>query len=140
MHEISIGEAARLSGVKAPTIRFYEEIGLLPRPARTETNRRLFADDDLRRLAFIRHCRELGFDLDAIRALLKLQDNPKQPCDTADAIAKERLGEVELRLRSLKALRGELKRMIDSCSHGHVSQCRVIEILADHAKCMHQTH
>ena len=70
MHEVSIGEAAKLSGVKAPTIRFYEEIGLLPRPARTGANRRLFADDDLRRLAFIRHCRELGFNLDALRALL----------------------------------------------------------------------
>lgn len=140
MNEVSIGEAAKLSGVKVPTIRFYEEIGLLPRAARTEANRRLFAEDDLRRLAFIRHCRELGFEIDAIRALLKLQDNPKQSCATADAVARERLGEVELRLRSLKSLQRELKRMIDGCSHGHVSQCRVIEILADHAKCMHPTH
>ncbi|RUP11241.1 helix-turn-helix domain-containing protein [Hyphomicrobium sp.] len=140
MNEVSIGNAARISGVKVPTIRFYEEIGLLPRPARTNANRRLFADSDLRRLAFIRHCRELGFELDAIRALLKLQDNPKEPCEAADAIAKERLGEVERRLRSLKALQKELKRMIDGCSHGHVSQCRVIEVLANHSKCMHDNH
>jgi len=140
MNEVSIGEAAKLSGVKIATIRFYEEIGLLPRPARTDANRRVFADDDLRRLAFIRHCRELGFELDAIRSLLKLQDNPQQPCETADVIARERLGEVERRLRSLKALQKELKRMIDGCSHGPVDQCRVIEVLADHAKCMHDTH
>lgn len=140
MNEVSIGEAAKLSGVKIATIRFYEEIGLLPRPARTDANRRVFARDDLRRLAVIRHCRELGFDLDAIRALLKLQDNPQQPCETADVIARERLGEVERRLRSLKALQKELKRMLDGCSHGHVGQCRVIEVLADHAKCMHDTH
>ncbi len=140
MNEVSIGEAAKLSGVKVPTIRFYEEIGLLPRPARTDANRRLFANEDLRRLAFIRHCRELGFELDAIRALLKLQDNPKQPCDTADALARERLGEVERRLRSLRALQKELKRMIDGCNHGELSECRVIEVLADHAKCMHENH
>ncbi|WP_409562228.1 helix-turn-helix domain-containing protein [Hyphomicrobium sp. B1] len=140
MNEVSIGEAAKLSGVKVPTIRFYEEIGLLPRPARTEANRRLFVEDDLHRLAFIRHCRELGFELDAIRTLLRLQDNPKQSCDSADTIARARLSEVELRLKSLRALQRELKRMIDGCSHGHVSQCRVIEVLADHAKCMHETH
>lgn len=140
MNEVAIGEAAKRSGVKVPTIRFYEEIGLLPRPARTEANRRLFATSDLRRLAFIRHCRELGFDLDAIRALLKLQDNPKQSCASADTIARVRLGEVELRLKSLRALQKELRRMIDGCTHGHVSQCRVIEVLADHAKCMHENH
>lgn len=140
MSEVSIGEAAKLSGVKVPTIRFYEEIGLLRRPARTSANRRLFSDSDLRRLAFIRHCRDLGFELDAIRALLKLQDNPQQPCETADVIAKERLSEVERRLRSLRALQKELKRMLDGCSHGRVGQCRVIEVLANHDKCMHDTH
>ncbi|AGK56388.1 MerR family transcriptional regulator [Hyphomicrobium denitrificans 1NES1] len=137
---ISIGEAAKLSGVKIPTIRFYEEIALLRPTARTEANRRLFTDEDPRRLSFIRHCRELGFELDAIRALLKVQDSPKQSCDAADAIARQRLDEVERRLRSLKALKKELTRMIEGCGHGRVGQCRVIETLADHAKCVTPRH
>ena len=62
--------------MKAPTIRYYEQIGLLPAPPRSEGNRRQYDTDDLRRLAFIRHTRELGFEIDAIRALLPLQDDP----------------------------------------------------------------
>ena len=127
----AIGEAARQSGVKAPTIRYYEGIGLLPAPSRTEGNRRLYDAADLRRLAFIRHARELGFDVDAIRALLSLQDDPNQSCATADAIAKARLAEVEHRIASLSSLRLELERMVRQCASGRVSECRVIETLAD---------
>ena len=72
--------------MKVPTIRYYEQIGLLPAPPRTEGNRRTFDPGDLRRLAFIRHARELGFEIDAIRTLLTLQDDPHQPCATADAL------------------------------------------------------
>ena len=97
---VAIGEAARQSGVKAPTIRYYEQIGLLLAPSRSEGNRRHFDDGDLRRLTFIRHARELGFEIDAIRTLLTLQDDPSQPCATADSIAKARLADVEQRIRS----------------------------------------
>jgi DNA-binding transcriptional MerR regulator len=134
---VSIGEAAKHSGVKAPTIRYYEQIGLLAAPPRTQGNRRSYGDADLRRLAFIRHARQLGFEIEAIRTLLTLQDNPSQPCATADSIAKVRLAEVEQRLRSLTALKAELELMVDGCSHGHVATCRVIEVLADHGQCAH---
>lgn len=137
---ISIGEAARQSGVKAPTIRYYEQIGLLPTPRRTEGGRRHFHETDLRRLAFIRHARELGFEVEAIRTLLTLQDNPNRPCATADAIAKARLADVEQRIRSLQALKVELEMMIEGCSHGRIAGCRVIEVLADHGKCAHVQH
>ena len=73
---VPIGEAARRSGVKAPTIRYYEQIGLLPAPPRSEGNRRHYGSADLQRLAFIRHARELGFEIEAIRALVTLQDDP----------------------------------------------------------------
>ncbi|MGH6861133.1 MAG: MerR family transcriptional regulator, partial [Phyllobacterium sp.] len=99
MEDLSIGEAARHSGVKVSTIRYYEQIGLLPTPARTDGNRRYYATGDVRRLAFIRHSRELGFEIDAVRTLLALQDDPNQSCETADAIAKARLLEVRQRLR-----------------------------------------
>jgi DNA-binding transcriptional MerR regulator len=128
---LPIGRAAERSGVKVPTIRYYEEIGLLPAPPRTGSNRRTYGESDLKRLAFIRHARELGFEVDAIRTLLSLQDNPQQSCAAADAIATERLGEVRERISRLRALERELERMADNCAHGHVGECRVIEILAD---------
>ena len=129
--EFAIGEAARQSGVKVPTIRYYEQIGLLPAASRTEGNRRLYDRRDLDRLAFIRHARELGFEVDAIRTLLTLQDNPDQSCAAADAIAKARLAEVDKRIASLNALREELKRMVKQCASGKIGDCRVIETLAD---------
>ncbi|MBS3651972.1 helix-turn-helix domain-containing protein [Pseudaminobacter sp. 19-2017] len=131
MREVSIGEAARASGVKVPTIRYYEQIGLLPAPVRRDNNRRLYTAAYLKRLAFIRHARELGFEIDAIRTLLELQDHPQQSCAAADATARVHLAEVERRIGSLQALRDELQRMIDGCSHGKVAECRVIETLAD---------
>ena len=138
--KVSIGEASRSCGVKVPTIRYYEQIGLLPAPPRTESNRRTFHAGDLRRLAFIRHARELGFEIEAIRTLLILQDDPHQPCGTADAIARARLAEVEQRIGSLNALKAELGVMIESCGHGKVADCRVIEVLADHSQCTRPNH
>jgi len=137
---VSIGAAARASGVKAPTIRFYEQIGLMPPMARTEGNRRLYGPADLRRLAFIRHARELGFEIEAIRELLQLQDRPDQSCAAADEIARGRLSEVRRRIASLRALEAELERMVGECSHGRVAECRVIEVLADHCECRFHTH
>jgi DNA-binding transcriptional MerR regulator len=128
---VTIGEAARVSGVKVPTIRYYEEIRLLPAPGRTQGQRRLYGTADLQRLAFIRHARELGFEVDAIRTLLSLQDKPDHSCAAADAIARARLEEVERRIASLQALRTELKRMVEECATGQISECRVIETLAD---------
>lgn len=137
---ISIGGAAKISGVKVPTIRYYEQIDLLPAPPRTEGNRRTYDTGDLRRLAFIRHARELGFEVAAIRTLLTLQDDPSQSCATADGIAKVRLIEVEQRIASLTALKAELEVMVEGCRHGRLAECRVIEVLADHGQCMHMQH
>lgn len=137
---VPIGEAAKHSGVKVPTIRYYEQIGLLAAPARSDGNRRHYDASDLHRLTFIRHARELGFEIDAIRTLLLLQDDPNQPCATADGIAKARLADVEQRIRSLTALKAELQAMIEGCSHGQVAACRVIEVLADHGQCQHAGH
>ena len=137
MEKITIGEASRQSGVKIPTIRYYESIGLVRSPQRSEGNQRYYEKSDLRRLAFVRHARELGFEIEAIRALLSLQDDPHQSCASADAIARARLVDVEQRIRSLTALKAELESMVEGCGHGRVDQCRVIEVLADHSECLH---
>ncbi|GGH15055.1 MerR family transcriptional regulator [Alsobacter metallidurans] len=134
MQGSSIGKVAERSRVKIPTIRYYEQIGLLPAPPRSDGNRRLYGEQDMRRLSFIRHARELGFEVEAIRTLLNLQDNPNQSCATADEIAQARLVEVEERIRSLLALKAELQRMVEHCQQGRVAECRVIETLSD------QTH
>lgn len=139
-YAISIGEAARQSGVKVPTIRFYEKIGLLPAPPRSEGNRRQFDEKDLSRLAFIRHARELGFDIDDIRELLQLTEQPQSSCHEADSIAVRHLREINERIARLEALSGELQRMVEECGHGKVCECRVIQILADHGKCRSDVH
>jgi DNA-binding transcriptional MerR regulator len=129
--DLSIGELSRRAAVKVPTIRYYEQIGLMPETGRTEGKQRRYGRMAVARLAFIRHARELGFEVDAIRTLLSLQDNPDQSCARADEIAKARLVEVEKRMSSLKALRKELRKMVEECACGRVGECRVIETLAD---------
>ena len=99
--DFSIGELARRTQVKVPTIRYYEQIGLLAPPPRTEGQQRRYDKKSIARLVFIRHARELGFNIEAIRALLSLQDNPDQSCSVADRIASARLAEVEERIASL---------------------------------------
>jgi len=140
MKPLAIGTLSRESGVKVPTIRFYEQIGLLPVPPRTESNRRTYGPEDVRRLRFIRHARELGFEVEDIRTLLALAAEPQASCHRADSIAQRHLADIDRRLAQLTALRSELQRMVDECGHGRVCDCRVIEVLADHGQCRHADH
>lgn len=130
MTALAIGELAKKAGVKVPTIRFYEEIGLMPAPARTNSNRRVYGQEAVRRLKFIRHARELGFEMAAIRQLLDLTDHPHRPCHEVDAIASIHLGEIDSRISQLVALRSEIGSMLERCKRGTIGECRVIESLA----------
>src|SRR5690606_35793734 len=109
---LSIGNLGKATGVKVPTIRYYEQIGLLPPAQRSEGNQRLYDARARERLAFIRHARDLGFPLEAIRELLGLADDPDQPCAAADAIARRQLATVKARIARLQALQAELERML----------------------------
>ena len=133
---LSIGDLSRRTATKVQTIRYYEQVGLMPEAERSDGGQRRYSESDLERLAFIRHARELGFPLDAIRELLDLADNPKRPCDEADAIARRQLVRVEQSIWRLEALRAELSRMLEECSGGRVAECRVIEVLRDHSACL----
>ena len=135
MPGIAIGKLAEVAATKVQTIRYYEGIGLISPFQRTEGGHRLYDPADVRRLKFIRHARELGFGIDEIRELLKLSDKPGTSCAAADKIASTHLRQVEIRITKLKALRKELKRMVGECGHGHVSKCRVIEVLSNHQHC-----
>ena len=133
---LAIGTLAKRTGTKVQTIRYYEQIGLMPPPGRTEGGQRRYGEDELDRLSFIRHARQLGFSLEAIRELLDLSDHPTRPCHEADAIARRQLRQVEQRLARLEALRTELERMVHECSGGRASDCRVLEVLRDHSECL----
>ncbi len=129
---LTIGQMAEQTGCKVQTIRYYEQIGLMPVAARTEGNQRRFGSEHLERLNFVRHCRELGFSLDAIRKLLRLSDSPRQSCEAVDRIARHQLEQVESRIARLEALRNELQRIIKQCRGGQMADCRIIKALANH--------
>ncbi|WP_137113316.1 helix-turn-helix domain-containing protein [Mesorhizobium sp. GR13] len=127
----SIGELARRTQVKVPTIRYYEQIGLLPEPPRTTGQQRRYDADYSSRLNFIRHARELGFDVETIRELIVLSKKPDQLCAEIDAMARQHIAQIDRRIAHLVSLRAELQRTVDDCGRGKICECRVIEVLND---------
>ncbi|MCR9080211.1 MAG: helix-turn-helix domain-containing protein [Hyphomonadaceae bacterium] len=140
MRQMTIGQLSKAGGVKVTTIRYYESIGLMGEPDRSESGQRLYGDDAVHRLSFIRHARDLGFPMNAVRELMKLQTEPGSDCSAVDVIAREHLNDVRKRLSQLEALESELKRMISSCEGGEVGECRVMAALNDHSDCIAETH
>ena len=136
--DYSIGELASETGVKVPTIRYYEGIGLLPAPPRTEGNQRRYDAAALERLRFIAHARAMGFPMEELRVLLRIAGHRDAPCEDIDALVRARLTEVEDRIMRLTALRTELTGMLQSHQHGTVADCRVVEVLSDHDRCGHE--
>ncbi len=140
MKRMSIGQLAKKTGVKVTTIRYYESIGLIAEPDRTETGRRVYNKDAVEALSFVRHGRDLGFSMTAIEKLLTLQKDPNQSCESVNGIAQEQLKEVQKRLHQLAALESELKRMIRACNGGSVSECRILTALNNHEECLSDHH
>lgn len=132
---LGIGELSRRTGVKAPTIRYYEQIGLIAPEGRTEGNQRRYSHAEADRLRFIRHARDLGLPLESIRELLKLSDAPDKPCADADRLVRQHLGSVRERIASLRRLERELARMAEGCGARRARDCYVLQSLADHALC-----
>ncbi len=132
---VTIGRLARASGVKVTTIRYYESIGLIDAPDRSEGGQRIYDPKAVERMRFIRHARDLGFPLDAIRELIALSQNQDRSCAEIDEIARRHAADVRERIKRLKALERELNRMIRECAVDRVSGCRILKILSDHALC-----
>ena len=132
----SIGELSRRTNVKVPTIRYYEESGLLDAPERTEGNQRRYDAAGLERLSFIKHARDLGFSIEAIAALIELQGHPDRSCAEATDIASSQLSDVRAKIKRLRALEKELVRISKGCEGDGVSEdCYVLASLADHDLC-----
>lgn len=136
---LSIGTLSKRSGVKIPTIRYYESVGVISAPTRTSGNQRRYALDDLSRLHFIKHARDLEFSIEAIRELIDLSGHSDKSCIDVDTIAKTQLAEVRSKIIKLKKLEKELFRIATGCGGDKMANCYVIQSLADHSLCQ-DTH
>lgn len=137
----SIGEMSRRTGVKVPTIRYYEEIGVLQNAGRSAGNQRRYDRGALERLQFVRHSRELGFSLDDIRALIDLQGHPRDLHASAAGIVARQLTAVRDRIARLQRLEAELERIASTCDGTNTcdgaadGDCAVLQAMADHTRC-----
>lgn len=114
---MKIGELAKKAGCQVETVRYYEREGLLPEPARTEGNYRVYSQNHLERLVFIRNCRTLDMTLEEIQRLLALRDLPHESCAGINSLVDEHIEHVQARIDSLMALRDQLSELRDRC-HG----------------------
>jgi len=129
MADITIGRLAKLTGVKIPTIRFYEQSNLISSSCRTEGGQRRYDENVVRRLHFIRHARDLGFSMEDIRQLLALSQRPTISCQEVEEIARHHLQQVDVKIAQFKLIRSGLKHMIEACSGDSVAQCYILESL-----------
>lgn len=131
---LSIGLVARRTGATVPTVRYYEDIGLLPPAARTEAGQRSYDEHTVRRLVFIRRCRDFGFSIEQVRELVGLVDEPNRPCAEVRDIAVAHLAQVRHKLEELRALEASLSAFVCSCdsacSGGPAVDCTILEDLA----------
>jgi MerR family mercuric resistance operon transcriptional regulator len=130
--EIQIGELSRRTGCNIETIRYYERIALLPTPGRSAGRYRVYHTADVRRLAFIRRARELGFTLDAVRSLLELSENNGQgACAEVRELAAGHLAEVRTKIADLQAMERILADAVQRCAAGDLPGCPVIDALSN---------
>lgn len=132
----SIGQLSKRTGVKIPTIRYYEQMGIVAAQGRTEGNQRRYGNAELEQLGFIKHARDLGFSIEAISSLMALQSHPDRTCAEATDIAQAQLNDVRDKIRKLTKLEGELARLADHCDgEGQARDCYVLAALSDHQLC-----
>ena len=129
--EMSIGQASRRTGCNIETIRYYERIGLMPKPRRTSGRYRLFGADEIGRLTFIRRARQLGFTLDQVRALLDLAaPASKTSCAKVRVVAADHLAEVRAKIADLRTMENALARTVRQCASGRHQGCPLIDALS----------
>lgn len=134
MTSLKIGALAKQTGTNAPTIRYYEEIGLLPSAGRQAGNQRVYSNQDVRSVTFIRRCREFGFSIDQVRSLIVLLEDPASSCVDARDLAQAHLMTVRAKLAELKALERSIASFVatcdTSCTGGPGPDCVILEDLS----------
>jgi Cd(II)/Pb(II)-responsive transcriptional regulator len=129
-HDVKIGELAQRSGCPVETIRYYEREGLLPAPARSQGNYRLYGAAHVERLQFIRHCRSLDMTLDEIRSLLKFRDAPDENCFEVNLLLDNHIEHVSKRIAELKVLQKQLKELRSLCHIARAAKdCGILQSL-----------
>jgi MerR family mercuric resistance operon transcriptional regulator len=126
---LTIGALSRRTGVNIETIRFYERVGILPKPPRSAGGHRIYDERQLMRLGFVRRSRELGFSLDEVRGLLQLVDGGRYTCAEVKAITLDHLTDVRRKIADLRRLERTLADVAGKCRGGKVPDCPVIEAL-----------
>lgn len=129
--QFAIGVLSRRTGVNIETVRYYERIGLIPAPARSEGGHRLYGEGHLLRLNFVRRARDLGYTLNEVRALLDLAEQRDRPCAEAREVAAVHLTDVRSKIISLRAMERVLSDMVARCAEGSTPDCPIIEALFD---------
>lgn len=128
---MNIGQAARASGVSAKMIRYYESIALIPPGRRTEAGYRLYGDNDVHTLRFIKRARTLGFSLEQIRGLLSLWQDPQRASGDVKKIAEAHVAELERKIRQMSEMRDTLQRLAHACCGDQRPECPILEELAE---------
>ena len=129
MSRFTIGALAVEAGVKLETIRFYERVGVMPKPDRTQGGHRSYTEEHRKRLTFVRRARDLGFSLDDVRALLHLAQPGSLSCAEAETIATTHLAKVRAKLADLARLEGVLANTIERCGAHADPTCPLIDML-----------
>jgi len=124
-----IGQMSHKTGVNIETIRYYERIGILPKPDRTAGGNRQYNEDQLKRLFFIRRARGLGFNLDEIRGLFEMVDHRDFTCGEVHDMTVDHLVSVRDKISNLKKLKKALSAMVAECSRGDVPECPILDTL-----------
>lgn len=129
--EFSIGQLAKRAKCKVETVHYYEKSGVMPEPPRTEGGHRMYALTHIKRLNFIRRCRELGFTIGQIKELLKLIDEPGHHCGEVKAMAMLQSREIQTKIGDLQRLQIGLNKMVRHCKGADYSidECPIIEAL-----------
>ena len=132
--DMTIGALATGTRCTVPTIRYYEDIGLLPQASRRAGGHRVYGEADLRRLIFIRRCRDFGFPIEQVRELVALAGSPERDCTAARDLAQAQLVDVRRKLKELRALERSLKAFVEDCTAqcagGPADACVILEDLA----------
>lgn len=129
--QLRIGELATRLGVQTETIRYYEREQLLPKPQRTEGNYRLYGALEVERLTFIRNCRGFGMNLDEIRALLAIREEPERECGSVNQMLDEHIQNVGQRIAELQRLESQLQTLRQRCGKEvSVGDCQILNKLS----------
>jgi len=126
---VTIGTLSKLTGVNIETIRYYEKEGILPKPRRSSGGHRLYKDEDIKRLFFVRRSRELGFSIREINSLLSLVQVGKYTCAKVHDLTVEHAREIEQKIADLKKMEQVLLEMAAKCSGGDIPECPIIDTL-----------